>query len=99
MAGDHKTEVHENAARIIEWLLEHRTEFEQSGVDESGLGKAVGLSEDEIREAIDHLEGHEDVARLPERLSNPPRFILKPARGWYEIAERPRGERQASGKV
>ena len=99
MAGDHKTAVHENAARIIEWLLEHRTEFEQSGLEESSLGAAIGLSEDEIREAIDHLEGHEDVARLPEALSNPPRFILKPARGWFEIAERPRGEKGASGKV
>jgi hypothetical protein len=87
MAGNHKTEVHENAARIIEWLLEHRTEFEQDGVEEVRLGEGVGLSEDEIREAIDHLENHEDVARLPEGLSNPPRFLLKPARGWSEIAE------------
>src|SRR6185503_19956575 len=99
MAGDHKTAVHENAARIIEWLLEHRTEFEQNGVEESSLGVAVALSEDEIREAIDHLESHEDVARLPERLSNRPRFTLKPARGWFKKAERPLGEKRASGKV
>jgi hypothetical protein len=99
MAGNHKTEVHENAARIIDWLLEHRTEFEQDGVEEVRLGEGVGLSEDEIREAIDHLENHEDVARLPEGLSNPPRFLLKPARGWSEIAERPRGEKRVSGKV
>jgi hypothetical protein len=99
MAADHKTAVHENAARITEWLLEHRTEFEQGGVEESSLGKAIGLSEDEIREAIDHMEGREDVARLPETLSNPPRFILKPARGWFEIAERPPGEKRAGGKV
>ena len=99
MADDHKTDVHENAARIIEWLLEHRTEFEQPGVEESSLAGAVGLSEEEVREAIDHLENHEDVARLPEALSNPPRFLLKPARGWPEIVERPVGGKHASGKV
>ena len=99
MAGDHKTEVHQNAARIIEWLLEHRTEFEQNGVEESSLGEAVRLSEDEVREAIDHLESHEDVARFPEAVSNAPRFLVKPARGWSEIAERPQGEKQAGGKV
>jgi hypothetical protein len=99
MAGDHKTDVHENAARIIEWLLEHRTEFEQDGVEESSLGVAVGISEEEVREAIDHLEGHEDLARVPEGVSNPPLFLLKPARGWYEIVERPGGEQRGSGQV
>lgn len=95
MAHDHKTAVHENAARIIEWLLEHRTEFEQGGVEESSLAVALGLSEDEAREAIDHLESHEDVARLPEALSNPPRFLLKPARGWHEISERQQAEKHS----
>jgi hypothetical protein len=99
MAGDHKTDVQENAARIIEWLLEHRTEFEQNGVEETSLGEAVGLSEHEAREAIDHLESHEDLARLPEALSNRPRFLLKPARGWSEIAERRRGEKRAGGEA
>ena len=99
MAGKHNTEVHENADHIIEWLLEHRTDFERDGVEESSLGLAVGLSEDKIREAIDHLENHEDVARFPEALSNPLRFLLKPARGWTEIVERRRGEKRAGGKV
>ena len=99
MAGDYKTAVQENAARIVEWLLEHRTEFEQDGIEESKLPVAVGLSDDEVRKAIDHLESHEDVARLPEALSNPPRFLIKPARGWHEIAERPEGTKRASGKV
>jgi predicted ArsR family transcriptional regulator len=93
MAGDHKTDVQENAARIIEWLLEH------NGVEETSLGEAVGLSEHEAREAIDHLESHEDLARLPEALSNRPRFLLKPARGWSEIAERRRGEKRAGGEA
>jgi hypothetical protein len=99
MAHDHKTDVHGNAARIIEWLMEHRKEFERDGVEESSLAIAVGLSEEEVREAIDHLENHEDLARVPIALSSPPRFLLKPARGWAEIADRPRGEKQASGKV
>jgi hypothetical protein len=99
MAHDHRTDVHANAARIIEWLMEHRTEFEQAGVEESTLAGSVGLSEDEIREAIDHLESHEDLARFPEALSNPPRFILKPARGWPEIVDRPREERHATEKA
>lgn len=99
MAHDHKTNVHENAARIIGWLMEHRTEFEQDGIEESSLAGSVGLSEEEVREAVDHLESHEDLARLPEGLSNPPRFLLKPARGWPEIVEKRRGDKQASEKV
>jgi hypothetical protein len=99
MAHDHRTEVHEYAARIIEWLMEHRTEFEQGGVEESALAGSVGLSEDQVREAIDHLESHEDVARFPEALSNPPSFIIKPARGWHEIVDRPSEERPAGEKA
>jgi hypothetical protein len=91
VAHDHKTNVHENAARIIEWLLEHRTEFEQHGIEESSLPAALGLSEEEVREAIDHLENHEDLARVPEGLTTPPRFLLKPARGWPEIVEKQHG--------
>jgi hypothetical protein len=99
MAHHHKTNVHENAARIIEWLMEHRTEFEQDGIEESSLTDSVGLSEEEVREAIDHLENHEDLARVPEALSNPPRFLLKPARGWHESFEKQRGDIHASEKV
>lgn len=99
MADHHKTDVHANAARVIEWLQEHRTEFEQEGIEESSLAGSIGLSEDEVREAVDHLEAHEDVARMPERLSDTPRFLLKPARGWQDIAERPAGEQHAKGRV
>jgi len=97
MAGDHKTKVQENSARIVEWLLEHRSEFEQDGVEESRLAVAVGLSEDDARKAIDHLESHEDVARLPEALNNPPRFLLKPARGWHEMIEGQANTKRAGG--
>ena len=99
MAGDHKTNASQNADRIIEWLLEHRTEFESNGIEEQSLAVAAGLSEDEIREAIDYLENHEDVARLPEALSTPPRFLLKPARGWAEIVERRSGDQSDIGKL
>ena len=99
MAGDHKTGIDQNTERVIGWLLEHRTEFESNGIEEQSLAAAVGLSEDEIRGVVDYLENHEDVARLPEALSNPPRFLLKPARGWPEIVERRRGEKSAGEKV
>ena len=95
MADNHKTHVHENANRIIGWLMEHRSEFEQDGIEESTLIGSVGLSEDEVRDAIDHLENHEDVARMPEAVGNPPRFLLKPARGWQEIGKEP-DEKHAS---
>jgi hypothetical protein len=99
MADNHKANVQANAARIIEWLLEHRTEFEHNGLEESSLAGAIGLSEDEVREAVDYLEGHEDVVRMPEALSKRPQFLLKPARGWQEIIERQSGEKQADDKV
>jgi len=97
MASDHKTPVEENAARIVDWLLEHRSEFEQDGVEESNLARAVGLSDDDATRALDHLESHEDVARFPEALSNPPRFLLKPARGWHEIVEGQANTKRAGG--
>jgi len=81
----HNKDATESAARIVEWLLDNRSEFEESGIEESKIPAAVGLSEAEVTKAIDHLETREDVARLPESLSNPPKFLLKPARGWPEI--------------
>ena len=99
MADTHKTNVRENADRIIEWLLEHRAEFEENGVEELSLAGAVGLSEAEVTEAVDHLESHEDLARIPEGISAPPRFLLKPARGWHAIVARPRAQGQAGESV
>ena len=99
MAENHKTSVHENADRIVEWLLEHQTEFEQDGVEESSLSGSIGLSEDAAREAIDYLESHEDVARVPEATSDRPRFILKPARGWQDLAQKQGGQKHASGRM
>jgi len=81
----HNADVQQNAARIVQWLLDNRSEFEQNGIEESKIPPSIGLSEAEATRAIDHLESHEDVARLPEALSKPPKFLLKPARGWPEI--------------
>ena len=94
MATDHKTT--DQAERVIEYLLKHRTEFEANGVDEQSLSGAVGLPQDQLREAIDLLEEHEDVARVPVALTTPPQFLLKPARGWQEIVEKRAANRQAS---
>ena len=58
---------------------------------------SVGLSEDEVRKVLDHLESHDDVARIPEALSKPPRFLIKPGRGWREITERSAGSRAQAG--
>jgi hypothetical protein len=94
MADDHRNRVEQDANRIISWLVEHRSEFEQNGVDEATLASSVGLSEDEARRAVDYLESHEDVARLPQSLTTPPRFVLKPARGWHDILKRSAAEGQ-----
>jgi len=88
MADHDKTHVQGNTERIIEWLLQNRAQFEQDGIEESALASAVGLSDEEVTAALDHLENHEDLARFPEALSDPPRFLLKPARGWHDIVGR-----------
>ena len=97
MTDTHKTRVRENANRIIECLLKQRNEFEQDGIEESSLAGSLQLSEDAVREAVDLLESREDVARVPEAIGDPPRFLLKPARGWQELAERPGEEKKATG--
>jgi hypothetical protein len=97
MTDTNKTIVHENANRIIEYLLKKRNEFEQDGVEESSLAGSLALSDTAVREAVDLLENREDVARVPEAIGNPPRFLLKPARGWQQLVERPGEEKQATG--
>lgn len=94
MADDHKAKIEQDSTRIVNWLAEHRAEFEQNGVDEAGIGSSVGLTEDEVRRAVDYLENHEEVVRWPQALTTPPRFLLKPGRGWPEIADRAAGEGQ-----
>lgn len=83
----------EKAERVLRWLYEHRTEFEGAGVAESSLASAVGLSEDEVTEAVDHLENREAVARLPQHDAG---FLLQPARGWADICGELEADKGAS---
>jgi hypothetical protein len=96
MADDHKAKVEQDANRILNWLTQHQEEFEQNGVEEASLAASVGLSEDEVRSAVDHLENHEEVVRLPQGLTPPPRFVLKPGRGWPERVKSASAEGQSS---
>jgi len=82
MAAKHKIKVEQTATRVAEWLVDNRSEFEQSGIGEERLAAAVGISDLEVREAVDHLENREDLVRWPQALTSPPRFLLKPGRMW-----------------
>lgn len=84
MADTHNTEIDERAKRIARWLAENK-EFEQHGVSEGSLASALGMSEQEVTEAVDHLEEREAVVRIPHGLSAPPQFTLKAGRGWPDI--------------
>ncbi len=85
----------EDASRIASWLSQHREEFERQGVDEASLVSSVGLTEEEVRRAVDYLENHEEVMRVPQALTIPPRFVLKPGRGWPDRLRRSSGEAQS----
>jgi cell division protein ZapA (FtsZ GTPase activity inhibitor) len=87
MTEQHKPRHDEKAERILRWLYEHRTEFESSGVNEGSLAAAVGLSDEEVTEAVDHLENREAVARLPQHDATSTGFLLEPARGWADVCE------------
>lgn len=85
MSDEHKSQVEQNAQRIIEWLVENRTTFEAKGVGEDTLTTAVGLTETDITEAVDHMENHEEVVRMPHGL-------LKAGRFWPEIKDKVLGK-------
>jgi hypothetical protein len=78
MADDRRSTTEQNARRVAEWLAANATTFEQRGVAENELASAVSLTEQELTEAVDHLENREDVVRFPNSL-------LKPGRGWPEL--------------
>lgn len=84
----------EKSERVLRWLYEHRTDFEGAGVAENSLVSAVGLSDDEVTEAVDHLENREAVARIPQHGAG---FLLQPARGWTDICDELGGGRAAGG--
>ena len=79
-----KSKAEQHALQVVRWLLE-QAEFEQNGIEEASLASAVGLSEQDAREAVDRLENHEEVVRVPKALTSPPQFILKPGRGWRDV--------------
>jgi hypothetical protein len=61
---------------------DHRAEFEGGGVAEGSLAAAVGFSEEEVTESVDHLENREAVVRRPQHGAG---FLLEPAQGWADI--------------
>ena len=86
MTDEHRPVHDEKSGRILAWLNEHRGEFEGDGVSEQSLASAVGLSEQEAREAVDRLENREALVRIP-RHDAPGSFTLQPARGWADIRD------------
>ena len=85
MADENRSRAEENARRLAEWLA-NNAEFEQQGVSEDSLA-AAGLAADEITRAVDYLENREEVVRIPQGLGTPPRFLLKPGRGWPDLKQ------------
>jgi hypothetical protein len=87
MAEDHRTQIKQDADRIIELLIKRHTEFEGEGIDEDSLASSVDMAESRVTEAVDYLENHEDVVRFPKGVTAPSRFMLKPGRNWPAIRE------------
>lgn len=96
MAAEHKTELDPKAERVSQWLVENRTELEGQGIAEDKIAPALGMSAEEITEAIDHLEAREEVVRMPQGMTTPPQFRLKPGRGWPDVRDQILGK-QAAG--
>ncbi len=90
-----KSTAEQNALRVVEWLVDNRTEFEQQGIGEDRLAPAVSLTKDEIAQAVDHLENREEVVRMPKALTIPPQFVLKPGRIWPETRDEISGRRSS----
>jgi hypothetical protein len=82
--------VQENVNRLVGWLLEHRAEFENQGIEENNLASQLGLSGDEVTRSVDYLENHEDVVRWPNSIDKGARFTLKPGRGWPALRDKQR---------
>ena len=96
MAEGDKPKVEQNALRVAEWLADNRAEFEEQGINEDRVAAAVGLGEAEVAAALDRLENHEEVVRMPHALTIPPQLVLKPGRGWPEKRDEILGKK-ASG--
>lgn len=98
MADEHRTKIDPKAERVAQWLVENRAEFEGQGIGEDKLAPALGMTSTEITEAIDHLEAREEVVRMPQALTSPPKFQLKPGRGWPEAREEILGKESGSSE-
>jgi hypothetical protein len=77
-----KAEIEKNAARITGWLVDNGVEFEQNGLNEYSLARAVKISAEQARTAIDRLESREIVVRSLVALGDPPCLLVKPGRNW-----------------
>jgi DNA-binding GntR family transcriptional regulator len=87
MTGAHKAATTPQMQRVVQWLVENRTEFEGQGIGENKLAAALGMSSTEVTEVVDHLEAREEVVRMPQAGTTPPHFLLKPGRGWVEVRD------------
>ena len=87
MTGAHKAATTPQMQRVVQWLVENRTEFEEQGISEHKLADALGISSAEVTEIVDHLEAREEVVRMPQAGTTPPQFLLKPGRGWAEVRD------------
>lgn len=96
MADEHKNAIERNAQRVARWLVENRAEFEGQGIGEDKLAPTLGIGSTEITEAIDHLEAREEVVRMPQALTTPPHFLLKPGRGWPDVRDEIVGKGESS---
>jgi hypothetical protein len=83
-----KIEIERNSARITDWLVNNSAEFEQNGISEYSLARAVKISTEQATTAIDRLENREAVVRDLVALGDPPRFLVKPGRNWMPIRKR-----------
>ena len=96
MADKHKTQVDQNALRVVQWLMENCPDFEQQGIYEDKLAAAVGLTDLDAKPAVDYMENREELVRIPKALTTPPQFLLKPGRGWPNACERSLKKRNQS---
>lgn len=92
MTDANKTQAEQNAHRIAEWLVQNRTTFEEQGVSQDEVVSAVGMSDADITDAMDYMENREEIVRMPQGLTIPPHFLLKPGRGWPDIKDKIAGK-------
>lgn len=86
--ADEQKSAEQGAERVARWLAENRSEFEGQGISEDKLAAALSMPGEAVTEAIDHLEAREEVVRMPQALSTPPQFKLKPGRGWPDVRDK-----------